>query len=98
MMTEATWGDAARTPAIDWTMSAALENVVRAGGDIAEVTNLKAAVREWQRLDAEHRTAAVLTPEHAVMIDGAAHDHFAGDGITALAELLADEPPSPEVA
>lgn len=87
-MTEAIWGDESKTPAIDWHMSAALENVVRSGEDIAEVTNLAGAVRAWRTLDPEHRTGAVLTPERPVMIDGVAMDHFEGEGITALADLL----------
>ena len=40
-MTEATWGDATKTPDIDWSMSAALENVTRGGEDIAEVASLR---------------------------------------------------------
>lgn len=87
-MTEAPWGDDMKTPAIDWTMSAALENVVRADTDIPEVTNLAGAVLAWKMLDPEHQAAAVLTPERPVLIDGASLDHFEGEGISALAERL----------
>ncbi len=87
-MTEATWNDQAKTPEIDWRMSAALENVPRGDEDVAEVTNLERAVRDWTILDPRHRSAAVLTPEHPVQIDGASLASFAGDGIAALAERL----------
>ncbi|WP_277983319.1 hypothetical protein [Sphingomonas faeni] len=40
-MTEATWSKSAKTPDIDWWMSASLENVPRGDTDIAEVTNLE---------------------------------------------------------
>ena len=86
-MTEATWGDA-KTPDIDWTMSAALEDVVRGGEDIAEVTNLRAAVMAWTTLDPEHREHATLTPERAILLDGAAILVFHGQAIAALAERL----------
>ncbi len=89
-MTEARWGDDAKNPPIDWTMSAALENVVRGGADVAEVTNLGAAVRAWQGLDPEHRAHAVLVLDHPVRLDGVATNRFEGEGIAALAELLAD--------
>ena len=87
-MTEATWGDDAKTPEIDWRMSAALENVPRGDADLAEVTSLEGAVRAWTLLDPEHRNAAVLTPERALQIDGASLTTFAGDGIAALVDLL----------
>ncbi len=87
-MTEATWGEAAKTPPIDWRMSAALENVPRGDGDVAEVTSLEGAVRVWTTLDPVHRAAAVLSVEHPVQIDGASAQSFAGDGIAALAERL----------
>lgn len=87
-MTEATWGDGATTPDIDWRMSAALENVPRGDGDLAEVTSLEGAVRAWTGLDQKHRSEAVLTPERAVQIGGASSTSFSGDGIAALAELL----------
>jgi hypothetical protein len=89
-MTEARWGDDAKNPPIDWTMSAALENVVRGGGDIAEVTNLGDAVRAWRDLDPDHRAHAVLLLDHPVHIDGAAMNRFEGEGIAALAERLVD--------
>jgi hypothetical protein len=87
-MTEATWGDDAKTPEVDWRMSAALENVPRGDADLAEVTSLEGAVRAWTALDPEHRNAAVLTPERALQIDGASLTTFAGDGIAALVDLL----------
>lgn len=87
-MVEATWNEAAKTPAIDWRMSAALENVPRGDEEMAEVTNLEEAVRAWGELDAEHRAAAVLTTERSVQIDGAAHVEFTGEAIAALAERL----------
>jgi hypothetical protein len=87
-MTEATWGDGATTPDIDWRMSAALENVPRGDGDVPEVTSLEGAVRAWTGLDQEHRGAAVLTPERPVQIAGASSTSFTRDGIAALAELL----------
>ncbi|MDB5583967.1 MAG: hypothetical protein JWR80_9143 [Bradyrhizobium sp.] len=87
-MSEASWGDAAKTPIIDWRMSASLENVERGDGDMAEVTSLEGAVRAWLELDPEHRTAALLTPERAVQIDGVATASFTGEGIAVLSERL----------
>jgi len=87
-MTEATWGDAAKTPTIDWRMSASLENVPRGDGDLAEVTSLERAVRAWLGLDPAHRAAATLTPERPVQLDGVAMASFEGEGIAALAERL----------
>ncbi|MDE0948169.1 MAG: hypothetical protein OSA39_15195 [Sphingobium sp.] len=87
-MTEATWGDSAKTPEINWRMSASLENVPRGDSDVAEVTNLERAVRDWRGLDPEHQAAAVLTVEHPVQIDGASSTTFAGEGIAALADHL----------
>jgi hypothetical protein len=87
-MTEAPWGDKASTPKIDWRMSAALENVPRGGGDLAEVTSLEGAVRAWLEMDAEHRDKAVLTPEQPILIDGATHASFSAPGIAELAEHL----------
>lgn len=87
-MTEATWGDDAKTPDINWRMSAALENVPRGDEDLAEVTSLERAVRAWTRLDQEHRAAAVLTSERPVQIDGASSAAFTGAGIARLAERL----------
>lgn len=87
-MTEATWGDDAKTPDIDWRMSAALETVPRGDEDLAEVTSLEGAVRAWTALDPEHRSAAVLTPERPVQIDGASHASLTGHGIAALVDRL----------
>ncbi|MBB4097466.1 hypothetical protein [Sphingomonas kyeonggiensis] len=71
-------------------MSASLENVVRGDDDMAEVTNLREAVRVWRALDADHRAHAVLILDHPVRIDGAPVNRFEGEGISALAERLAD--------
>lgn len=87
-MTEGMWSDGVKTPPIDWRMSAALEDVPRGSIDVAEVTSLEGAVRAWRELDARHQAAAVLRPEHPVLIDGAAHAHFTADGIAMLAEML----------
>jgi hypothetical protein len=87
-MTEATWGDDALTPDIDWTMSAALANVERGGTDMPEVSSLAAVVRAWLELDPVHQAAATLTPERPITLDGAALDTLHGDGIAALAERL----------
>ena len=92
-MTEATWGGDALTPGIDWRMSAALKNVHRGDTDLAEVTNLRGAVRAWQQLDPEHRAAATLTPEHPVQIDGVSTATFHGEAIAALAEQLQPDEP-----
>lgn len=89
-MTEATWGDKATTPKIDWRMSAALENVPRGGAELAEVTSLEGAVRTWLELDADHRENAVLTPEQPILIDGATHGSFSAAGIAELAQHLPD--------
>jgi hypothetical protein len=88
IMSDAHWGDRSKSPAIEWHMSAALENVPRGDGDLAEVTSLERAVAAWQELDPEHRAAATLTPERAVMIDGVSHTHFQGEGIAVLVEQL----------
>ena len=87
-MTEASWGEDVQNPPIDWKMSAALENVVRSGEDLPEVTNLEGTVREWMTLDPEHRRDAVITPERAVVIDGAPHERLTADGIALLAAQL----------
>lgn len=87
-MTEATWGNDAKTPDIDWRMSAALENVPRGDSDIAEVASLEGAVRVWIDLDPEHKSAATLTAERAVQIDGVSVETFTGEGIAVLAERL----------
>src|SRR4051812_24279229 len=88
IMTEAQWGDQSKSPAIEWHMSAALENVPRGDGDLPEVTSLERAVIAWTELDPQHRADATLTPERAVLLDGVSHTHFQGDGIAALAEHL----------
>jgi hypothetical protein len=88
---EATWGGADEAPPIDWRMSAAIENVSRGGADLPEVTSLEGAVRAWQSLDADHRAAAVLTPEHPVRINaGEPVTNFVGDAIGDLARHLPD--------
>ncbi|WP_294392529.1 hypothetical protein [uncultured Sphingomonas sp.] len=86
-MTEAGWGDAA-SPEINWRTSAALKNVPRGDSELAEVTSLEGAVRAWLALDPAHRDGAVLTPEHALLIDGVLMDEVHGAGISALAERL----------
>jgi hypothetical protein len=93
-MTEATWGESAKTPDINWRMSASLENVPRGDTDIAEVTNLERAVRDWVRLDPEHKEAATLTTDHAVQLEGVSSTTFTGEAIATLAEHL---PPTPTV-
>jgi len=87
-MTEATWGKSAKTPDINWRMSASLENVARGETDIAEVTNLERAVRDWVRLDPEQRDAATLTTDHPVQIEGVSSTTFTGEAIAAIAEHL----------
>jgi hypothetical protein len=87
-MNQASWGDGAMSPEIDWRMSASLENVPRGDSDLAEVTNLAGAVAAWQALEPAHRAAAVLTPERALLVEGATIAEFTGDGIAALAERL----------
>ncbi len=75
---------------INWRMSAALENVPRGDSEVAAVTNLGDAVREWLDLDGELQAAALLTPEHPVTIDGEETVAFAGMAIRALAAHLPD--------
>lgn len=87
-LTVASWNDEAKTPPIDWSVSASLENVVREGQDFAEVTNLEAAVRVWLTLEPRHKADAVLTIEHPIQLDGVATTSFGGDTIAALAEHL----------
>lgn len=87
-MTEATWDESAMTPEINWRVSAALENVPRGDSDIAEVTNLEQAVRDWLELDPQHQEAAVLTADHPVQINGSSSTTFTGAGIAALADRL----------
>lgn len=87
-MTEATWGDAAKTPTIDWSISASLESVEREGQDIAEVTSLEKAVRAWMALDSAHQDLAILKTEHSIQFEGTSTAHFAGKTIAALAAHL----------
>jgi len=87
-MVEATWGEGAKTPDINWHTSAALENVPRGSEDFVEVTSLEGAVRAWLALDPEHQANALLTPDKPILLDGAIRDSFAGEGISALAEHL----------
>lgn len=87
-MTEATWGEGVAAPKIDWRMSASLQDVPRGESDVAEVTNLEQAVRDWLALDAGHKDGATLTTEHALQIDGASSMSFTGQSIAALAEHL----------
>lgn len=86
-MVEATWGDAA-SPAIDWRMSAALENVSRGQDELAEVTSLERAVRDWLALDPAHQADAILTPERPLLIEGVSMVDVRGDHIGALAAEL----------
>lgn len=87
-MAEATWGDDAMSPDIDWTMSAALENVERGDEELPEVTNLAGAVRAWLTLDPEHRAAATLTFDRPLLLDGTNVSSLSGDAIAALAGRL----------
>ncbi len=87
-MTEATWGESAKTPDINWRLSASLKNVPRGESDVAEVTNLERAVRDWLALDPQHQSAAILTTEHAVQVDGVSATTFTGEAIAALADHL----------
>lgn len=91
-MTEATWGNSAKTPDIDWRMSAALEDVPRGNGDVAQVTSLEGAVRSWVGLDPLHQAAATLTSDRPIWLDGVASGSFSGNGIAALAECLPQLP------
>lgn len=95
-MTEATWGKSAKTPQINWRMSASLENVPRGDSDVAEVTNLERAVRDWSALDPKHRAEAVLTVEHSLLINGASSTTFTGLAIAALADHLPASSPTGE--
>lgn len=88
-MAEATWGDVT-SPEIDWRMSAALENVPRGDDDLAEVTSLAGAVQAWLALDAQHRSAAVLTPERPLLLDGVSMTDIRGEAIGALADRLSE--------
>ena len=87
-MTEATWGNETKTPPIDWRMSASLEDVPRGSEDVAEVTSLEGAVRAWRDLDPAHQSAATLTLERAIQLDGVSLTAFTGNSIAALVEKL----------
>ncbi len=88
-MAEATWGTANAAPDINWRMSAAIENVPRGSAELAEVTSLEGAVREWLTLDSEHQAGALLTPEHPIKLNaGEPIAHFAGEEIGDLADRL----------
>jgi hypothetical protein len=89
-MTEATWGSSADPTAIEWTMSAALENVPRGDSELAEVTSLEGAVRAWRDLDAEHRIDARLSTERPIQLDGVPTAIFTGNAIEELAKRLPD--------
>jgi hypothetical protein len=95
-MTEAVWGEDAKTPKFDWRMSASLENVPRGENDVAEVTNLERAVHDWLALDPQHQSDATLTTEHAVQIDGVSSTTFTGNAIAALADHLPSASPAME--
>lgn len=88
-MAEATWGDANDASSIDWRMSAALENVPRGDTELAEVTNLEGAVREWLALDGELQSEATLTPERPIRLnEGEPIASFSGQAVRDLAAHL----------
>lgn len=87
-MTEATWENGADPTAIEWTISAALENVPRGDTDVAEVTSLEGAVRAWSDLDLEHRIHARLTTERPIHLGGVPTAIFTADAIAELAKRL----------
>jgi hypothetical protein len=87
-MTQPAGNGATPAPAIDWRMSAALENVLRGSDDLPEVTSLEGAVRAWLELDPERRRAATLTPEHPLVLDGAKHASCSSELIARLAKQL----------
>lgn len=75
--------------AIDWTMSASLENVRRGTEKVPEVTNLEVAVLDWLDLPEDMQEVAELTPEHPIQLtDEGPTLVFRGDGIRRLANLL----------
>jgi hypothetical protein len=80
------WGPQAQNPTPDWSMSVSLENVMREGQQVPEVTNLREAVLAWRKLDAPSKADAVLVLERPVIIDGAQVNRIEGDAIEALAE------------
>lgn len=88
-MAEARWsGDPS---SIDWSMSAALENVPRGDQAVPEVTSLEGAVRAWIALPPDLQNAAVLTLERPVTLTGRMPlDNFLGAAIGDLAERLPD--------
>lgn len=75
---------------IDWTMSAALENVARGNVGLPEVTSLEGAVRAWLELDPEDRSEATLTLERPLVLEGTRRMELDGDEI----QLLADRVPA----
>jgi hypothetical protein len=87
-MTEATWGGTTNQTHIEWSMSAALENVPRGESDLAEVTSLEGAVRAWQDLDPQHRVDARLTTERPVPLEGVPTAIFTGNAIEELVKRL----------
>jgi hypothetical protein len=88
-MAEATWGDQAKVQ-IEWSMSAALENVPRGDSDLAEVTSLEGAVRTWKELDSDHQIHARLSAERPIQLEGVPTAVFTGDAIGELAKHLPD--------
>ena len=83
------WGPDLQNPTPDWTISVSLDNVLRGGQQIPEVTNLRDAVRTWQQLDQPSQDKAILFLEHRITIGGAQLDRFEGQGVAVLAERLA---------
>lgn len=77
-------------PDINWSMSAALENVPRGDSELAEVTSLAGAVTAWQALEPTQKAQAVLTVERELMIGGETVTSLSGDAIGELAALLPD--------
>lgn len=74
---------------IPWTASAALENVVRAGNDLAEVTSLEGCVRAWLELDDVHKRRAELVMEKAFQFQDEGYTRvFHEEGIAELAKHL----------
>jgi hypothetical protein len=87
-MTEATWGNTTNPTAIEWSMSAALENVPRGDSELAEVTSLEGAVRAWLELVPDHQVRARLSTEHPIQFEGVATAVFTGKAIAELAKRL----------
>jgi hypothetical protein len=89
-MTEANWSgqDAG---AIEWTMSASIEDVQRGESHVPEVTSLENAVRAWRDLPPEQQAEAVLTSERPVSLpEQSPVDRFVGEAIGHLAARLPD--------